>query len=144
MMPYTIVNIGSGNSVLPVWYQAFTKTSVCLQSINLLQTNFCKFERKYTFRYRPIWLHFCLKGWMQYEYSAVHYNVAQYNMILHTVQQWLNQNTYQNNHSQKRHITLTLTGELWAVWYKTKFFSQNLATKFGNHLCMATKIGRRY
>ena len=28
-----------------------------------------------------------------------------------------------------------------AVWYKTKFGSQNLATKFGNHLCMATKIG---
>ena len=28
-----------------------------------------------------------------------------------------------------------------AVWYKTKFSSQNLATKFGNHLCMATKIG---
>ena len=28
-----------------------------------------------------------------------------------------------------------------AVWYKTKFDSQNLATKFGNHLCMATKIG---
>ena len=27
------------------------------------------------------------------------------------------------------------------VWYKTKFGSQNLATKFGNHLCMATKIG---
>ena len=31
-----------------------------------------------------------------------------------------------------------------AVWYKTKFGSQNLATKFGNHLCMATKIGRQY
>ena len=31
----------------------------------------------------------------------------------------------------------------WAVWYKTKFGSQNLATKFGNHLCMATKIGRQ-
>ena len=29
----------------------------------------------------------------------------------------------------------------WTVWYKTKFGSQNLATKFGNHLCMATKIG---
>ena len=29
----------------------------------------------------------------------------------------------------------------WPVWYKTKFGSQNLATKFGNHLCMATKIG---
>ena len=29
------------------------------------------------------------------------------------------------------------------VWYKTKFGSQNLATKFGNHLCMATKIGRQ-
>ena len=28
-----------------------------------------------------------------------------------------------------------------SVWYKTKFGSQNLATKFGNHLCMATKIG---
>ena len=28
-----------------------------------------------------------------------------------------------------------------AVWYKTKFGSQNLATKFGNHLRMATKIG---
>ena len=28
-----------------------------------------------------------------------------------------------------------------AVWYKTKFGSQNLATKFGNHLYMATKIG---
>ena len=27
---------------------------------------------------------------------------------------------------------------------KTKFGSQNLATKFGNHLCMATKIGRQY
>ena len=27
------------------------------------------------------------------------------------------------------------------VWYKTKFGSQNLATKFGKHLCMATKIG---
>ena len=27
------------------------------------------------------------------------------------------------------------------VWYRTKFGSQNLATKFGNHLCMATKIG---
>ena len=27
------------------------------------------------------------------------------------------------------------------VWYKTKFGSQNLATKFGNHLCVATKIG---
>ena len=26
---------------------------------------------------------------------------------------------------------------------KTKFGSQNLATKFGNHLCMATKIGRQ-
>ena len=31
-----------------------------------------------------------------------------------------------------------------AVWYKTKFGSQNLATKFGYHLCMATKIGRQY
>ena len=30
-----------------------------------------------------------------------------------------------------------------SVWYKTKFGSQNLATKFGNHLCMATKIGRQ-
>ena len=29
----------------------------------------------------------------------------------------------------------------YTVWYKTKFGSQNLATKFGNHLCMATKIG---
>ena len=28
-----------------------------------------------------------------------------------------------------------------SVWYKTKFGSQNLAPKFGNHLCMATKIG---
>ena len=28
------------------------------------------------------------------------------------------------------------------VWYKTKFGSQNLATKFGNHLGMATKTGR--
>ena len=27
------------------------------------------------------------------------------------------------------------------VWYKTKFGSQNLATNFGNHLCMTTKIG---
>ena len=25
------------------------------------------------------------------------------------------------------------------VWYKTKFGSQNLATKFGNHLCMCCK-----
>ena len=32
-------------------------------------------------------------------------------------------------------------GLAWAVWYKTKFGSQNLATKFGNHLCMVTKIG---
>ena len=30
------------------------------------------------------------------------------------------------------------------VWYKTKFGSQNLATKFGNHLCMATKILRQF
>ena len=29
------------------------------------------------------------------------------------------------------------------VWYKTKFGRQNLATKFGNHLCIATKIGRQ-
>ena len=29
----------------------------------------------------------------------------------------------------------------WSVWYKTKFGNQNLATKFGNHLCMAIKIG---
>ena len=28
-----------------------------------------------------------------------------------------------------------------SVWYKTKFGSQNLATKFDNHLCIATKIG---
>ena len=28
-----------------------------------------------------------------------------------------------------------------SVWYKTKFGCQNLATKFGYHLCMATKIG---
>ena len=28
-----------------------------------------------------------------------------------------------------------------AVWYKTKFGSQNLATNFGNHLHLATKIG---
>ena len=30
-----------------------------------------------------------------------------------------------------------------SVWYKTKFGSQNLATKFGYHLCMATKISRQ-
>ena len=30
-----------------------------------------------------------------------------------------------------------------SVWYKTKYGSQNLATNFGNHLCMATKIGRQ-
>ena len=29
------------------------------------------------------------------------------------------------------------------VWYKTKFGSQNLATKFDIHMCMATKIGRQ-
>ena len=29
-----------------------------------------------------------------------------------------------------------------SVWYKTKFGSQNLATKFGNHLHMATKIDK--
>ena len=29
----------------------------------------------------------------------------------------------------------------WSVWYKTKFGSQNLATKSGNHLRMASKIG---
>ena len=28
-----------------------------------------------------------------------------------------------------------------SVWYRTKIGSQNLATKFGNQLCMATKIG---
>ena len=32
----------------------------------------------------------------------------------------------------------------FTVWYKTKFGSQDLATKFGNHLCMATKIGSQY
>ena len=35
-----------------------------------------------------------------------------------------------------------MTTEL-SVFYKTKFGSQNLATKFGNHLCIATKIGRQ-
>ena len=30
-----------------------------------------------------------------------------------------------------------------AVWYKIKFGTQNLGTKFGNDLCMATKIGRQ-
>ena len=35
---------------------------------------------------------------------------------------------------------LTLLNYL-PVLYKTKFGSQNLATKFGNHLCMATKFG---
>ena len=39
---------------------------------------------------------------------------------------------------QVSNIRRTLT-----VWYKTKFGSQNLATKFGSHLCMATKIGRQ-
>ena len=37
-------------------------------------------------------------------------------------------------------IVLNLT-VISSVWYKTDFGSQNLATKFGNHLCMATKIG---
>ena len=38
-------------------------------------------------------------------------------------------------------ILLTFFKHILAVWYKTKFGSQNLAAKFGNHLCMATKIG---
>ena len=33
--------------------------------------------------------------------------------------------------------------EILTVWHKTKFGSQKLATKFGNHLCMATKIGNQ-
>ena len=38
-------------------------------------------------------------------------------------------------------MTTNLVMIMLAVWYKTKFGNQNLATKFGNHLCMATKFG---
>ena len=39
------------------------------------------------------------------------------------------------------HAELEANVDRYTVWYKTKFGSQNLATKFGNHLCIATKIG---
>ena len=38
-----------------------------------------------------------------------------------------------------RRCTTSLSPQLnflYTVWYKTKFGSQNLATKFGNHLCL--------
>ena len=79
--------------------------------LNFYKQTFVKFEGKCTFRYRPIWQHFVWR-----DECSMNTVPCQYNMILHTEQQWLNQNIYQNNHSQKCHITLTLTGELWSFF----------------------------
>ena len=44
----------------------------------------------------------------------------------------------------KIYIKFSKVFDISAVWHKTKLGSQDLATKFGNHFCMATKIGRQY
>ena len=51
-------------------------------------------------------------------HTECYYNRVQYNMLLHTSQQWMMQNTNQEFEPTKDTPYLALTGELWGVFFE--------------------------